>query len=74
MAKLVEMAWAALTQHERNRARALLAVLGVKPPRAGTAPACEYCGEPLHTIAGGRRPRYCSDAHRQAAYRARKAG
>jgi hypothetical protein len=72
VAKLVEMAWRALTQRERARARALLAELDVKPPRV-TVPGCEYCGEPLHTIAGGRIPKYCSDAHRQAAYRDRKA-
>jgi hypothetical protein len=32
---------------------------------------CEWCHSPIFNEAHGRARRYCSDAHRQAAYRAR---
>lgn len=38
-------------------------------PRRPFAVRCAWCDEPLPDPSGGRR--YCSDAHRQAAYRAR---
>jgi hypothetical protein len=38
-------------------------------PRRPLAVRCGWCDEPLPDPSGGRR--YCSDAHRQAAYRAR---
>ena len=45
----------------------------ISPDAAGTAPTvtriCAYCGQ---AYTGALRSRYCSDAHRQAAYRERK--
>lgn len=38
-------------------------------PRRPLVVRCGWCDEPLTDPSGGRR--YCSDAHRQAAYRAR---
>lgn len=45
--------------------------------RAGSGPpdrGCEYCGAALPTQGRGRSRRYCSDAHRVAAHRARRRG
>lgn len=41
---------------------------------AGTS-KCQRCGKTFYngcSAAGGRNPKYCSDAHKQAAYRDRK--
>lgn len=36
------------------------------------ASACAHCGAPIVTDTGGRPRKYCSDAHRRAAHRARQ--
>jgi hypothetical protein len=40
--------------------------------RAGNAFACETCGKPLHPKRASRRQRFCSNACRKTAFRARK--